>query len=144
MNWGWKIVLAFGLFGAFIGLLVFRSFQETIDLVSSDYYQQELDYQQQIDKIANDRSLNVPVTFSQQSQHLIVQFPNDLAAEVKGKIQLFRPSDARNDQIIPIALNASQQQLIATDKLAQGYYKVKVDWSSNNMAYYSEKSIFIQ
>ena len=144
MNWGWKIVLAFSLFGAYIGSLVFLSFQETIDLVSDDYYQQELDYQQQIDKIANNRALRAPLTFSQQSQQLVVQFPSDLVAEVRGEIQLFRPSDARNDQTVSIALNADQQQIIATDRLIQGYYKIKVDWTSGTAAYYTEESIFIQ
>ncbi len=144
MNWGWKIVFAFSLFGLFIGGLVLRSFQETIDLVSEDYYQQELGYQQQIDKIANDRSLNVPLTFVQQSQYLVVQFPDELAAEVQGEILLFRPSDALSDRNVTIALNSERQQVIATGGLIKGHYKVKVDWTSGDEAYFTEESIFIQ
>ncbi len=144
MNWGWKIALAFILFGVFIGVLVFRSFQENIDLVSEDYYQQELGYQQQIDKIANSKSLNIPLTFAQQAQQLVVQFPDDLTSTVEGEIQLFCPSDMRNDRLVTIALNSDQQQIIPTGKLAKGYYKVKVDWMSGDAAYFTEESIFIQ
>ena len=144
MNWGWSIVLAFSLFGAFIIALVVRSFQETIDLVSEDYYQQELGYQQQIDKMTNNQALLVPLTFTQQAQQLVVQFPADLAAEVKGEIHLFCPSDARSDQIMTIALNPQRQQIIATDGLITGRYKVKVDWTSRDAAYYTEETIFIQ
>ena len=144
MNWGWSIVLAFSLFGAFIIALVVRSFQETIDLVSEDYYQQELGYQQQIDKMTNNQALLVPLTFTQQAQQLVVQFPADLAAEVQGEIHLFRPSDARSDQIMTIALNPQRQQIIATDGLITGRYKVKVDWTSGDAAYYTEETIFIQ
>ena len=144
MNWGWKIALAFILFGVFIGVLVFRSFQENIDLVSEDYYQQELAYQEQIDKIANSRSLNVPLTFAQQAQQLVVQFPDDLTATVAGEIQLFCPSNRRNDRSVTIALNSDRQQIIPTSKLAKGYYKVKVDWMSGDAAYFTEESIFIQ
>ena len=143
MNWGWSIVLAFCLFGAFIIGLVFRSFQETVDLVSEDYYQQELGYQQQIEKIANNQALIAPLTFSQQSQQLVVQFPAEPAAEVQGKIQLFRPSDARRDQTMTIALNTKRQQVIATEKLKKGYYKIKIDWTSGETAYYTEETIFI-
>ena len=144
MNWGWSIVLAFSLFGAFIIALVVRSFQETIDLVSEDYYQQELGYQQQIDKMINHQALLVPLSFSQQAQRLVVQFPNDLAAEVQGTIQLFRPSDARSDRTLTIALNPARQQIIATNELVKGRYKIKVDWTSGEEAYYTEELIFIQ
>lgn len=144
MNWGWSIVVAFSIFGLFIGWLVFRTFQETIELVSEDYYQQELGYQQQIDKVANNQALPVPLTFSQQAQQLVVQFPAEPAAEVQGEIHLFRPSDARRDQIMTIALNPQRQQIIATDGLVNGHYKVKVDWTSGDAAYYTEEAIFIQ
>jgi hypothetical protein len=144
MNWGWSIVLAFSLFGAFIIGLVIRSFQETIDLVSEDYYQQELGYQHQIDKITNHRALPVPLTFSQQAQRLVVQFPDDLAAEVQGTIQLFRPSDARSDRTVTIALNPARQQIIATDRLVKGHYKIKIDWTNGGAAYYTEETIYIQ
>ncbi|MGB3779477.1 MAG: FixH family protein [Tunicatimonas sp.] len=144
MNWGWSIVLAFSLFGLFIGWLVFRTFQETIELVSEDYYQQELGYQQQIDKMTNNQALPVPLTFSQQAQQLVVQFPAEPAAEVQGEIHLFRPSDARRDQILTIALNPQRQQIIATEGLVKGHYRVKVDWTSGDAAYYTEETVFIQ
>lgn len=144
MNWGWKIVLAFSLFGVFIGYLVFRSFQVNIDLVSEDYYQQELGYQQQIDKIANDRALTVPLTIVQQAQQLIVRFPDDLAAEVQGEIQLFRPSNASRDRTVTIALDSQRRQRIATDGLTKGHYKIKVDWTSGKFAYFTEESVFIR
>ena len=144
MNWGWSIVLAFSLFGLLIGWLVFRTFQETIELVSDDYYQQELVYQRQIDKMTNNQALLVPLTFSQQAQQLVVQFPAELTAEVQGKIHLFRPSDVRRDQVMTITLNPQRQQIIATDELVKGHYKVKVDWTSGDAAYYTEETIFIQ
>ena len=144
MNWGWSIVLAFSLFGAFIIGLVIRSFQENIDLVSEDYYQQELGYQRQINKMTNNQALTVPLTFSQQAQQLVVQFPAEPAEEVQGEIQLFRPSDARRDRTVTIALNPARQQIIATDQLVRGRYKIKVNWTSGDAAYYTEELIFIQ
>ncbi len=144
MNWGWSILVAFSLFGLFIGWLVFRTFQETIELVSENYYQQELGYQQQIDKMTNNRALLVPLSFLQQAQQLIVQFPANPAEQVQGEIHLFRPSDARRDQTMTIALNPQRQQIIAIGGLVKGHYKVKVDWTSGDVAYYTEETIFIQ
>jgi hypothetical protein len=53
MNWGYKIAITFILFGALIIFMVVKSFQQNIDLVTDDYYQEELKYQQQIDKLEN-------------------------------------------------------------------------------------------
>ncbi|MEM9830611.1 MAG: FixH family protein [Bacteroidota bacterium] len=144
MNWGWKITIAYSLFGLFIGVLVFRSFQVNVDLVSEDYYQEELAYQNKIDKMRNERKLSQSLTFSQQSQRLAIQFPDHSTSPIQGEIRLFRPSDARFDQVYSIALDPQQRYIISTDQLAKGYYKVKVDWESGESAYYTEESIFIQ
>jgi len=50
MNWGNKLVLVFIVFGAFIGYLVYQAVNTKYDLVSKDYYKDELRYQEKIDR----------------------------------------------------------------------------------------------
>ena len=50
MNWGYKILMVYVIFIAGILLLVFKSSSQNQDLVTEDYYEQELKYQQKIDE----------------------------------------------------------------------------------------------
>lgn len=142
MNWGHNIIVAFTLFAGFIGYLAYKSFQQNVDLVAEDYYLQEIQYQDQIEKIKNTKAARQVVTFSQENNNLIVQFPNGANA-VNGTIILFCPSDARFDQNVAIALNDQLQQVIPTDQVVKGYYRVKVDWKSGEQAYFTEESVYI-
>jgi hypothetical protein len=49
MNWGNKLLLVFVVFASGISFLVYRCMKTPVDLVSSDYYKDELVYQQVID-----------------------------------------------------------------------------------------------
>jgi hypothetical protein len=142
MNWGHKIALVFI---AFVGLMVFmvyQSFQVNVDLVAEDYYKQEIEYQQKIEKIQNTRELVQQLSFVQENQQLIVQFPAGKQL-LNGEISLFRPSDARFDVNTKITLDENHRQSISTTDLAKGYYKVKVDWKDGDTAYFQEESVFI-
>lgn len=144
MNWGWSIVWVFIGFATFIGYLAVRSFQTNVDLVAEDYYQQELEYQQQIEKTANAAQLEESLKITQKDEHIIVHFPEAAIEQISGTISLFRPSDARFDHSNSISLNEQGQQRISTEKLLRGYYKVKVDWATATKDYYWEKPIFLR
>ncbi|WPP52090.1 FixH family protein [Catalinimonas niigatensis] len=143
MNWGYKITFAFTAFVVFILFMVFKSFQQNVDLVADDYYKQEIEYQQRIDKINNTNTLSQAVSFVQENQQLIVQFPEE-SKKLEGEINLFRPSDARFDVSTQITLDEHQRQSIPTADIAKGYYKLKVDWKDGDKAYYHETSVFIR
>jgi len=143
MNWGHKITLVFIAFVGLMAYMVYQSFQVNIDLVTEDYYQEELKYQQTIDKMKNTRQLGQRISFKQENQQLIVQFPDLFEKELNGEINLFRPSDARFDVNTKITLDQNHRQSISTAELAKGYYKVKLDWKDGSKAYYHEESIYI-
>lgn len=144
MNWGHKITLVFIAFVGLMAYMVYQSFQVNIDLVAEDYYQQELEYQQTIDKMKNTQQLGQPISFKQENQQLIVQFPDLFEQQLDGEINLFRPSDARFDVNTKITLDQNHRQSISTAELAKGYYKVKLDWKDGKKAYYHEESIYIR
>ncbi|MFZ8343681.1 FixH family protein, partial [Staphylococcus aureus] len=53
MNWGYKLLLAFISFALIIGILVYKSINTKYDLVSTEYYKDELRYQDKIDGSGN-------------------------------------------------------------------------------------------
>ena len=53
LSWGYKIAFVYIIFVAGIGFLVFKASSQKFDLVTKDYYDQELKYQEVIDQAAN-------------------------------------------------------------------------------------------
>ena len=53
MNWGWKLAIGSALFMAFIIYFVVQSFNDKTQLVSDNYYEHELKFQEQIDAAKN-------------------------------------------------------------------------------------------
>lgn len=127
-----------------MGYLAVRSFQTRVDLVSEDYYRQELQYQEQIEKVDNASRLARDITVEQQPGKLIVQFPNSDHAPIHGTLHLFRPSDARFDRSSELSLNGAGQHHLTVDHLPRGFYRVKVDWATDTEAYYSEQSVYLR
>ena len=62
-----------------IGVVIFSTYHK-VDLVSDDYYEQEMRYQQQIDRIERAGSLSKSVEwiYDQNLQSVTIQFPSEL------------------------------------------------------------------
>ena len=141
MNWGHKIAIAFALFVAYILFLVYKTTQENIDLVAEDYYEQEVAYQEVIDKVKNYNALSEELTIKETATELTFSFPHPKETAITGKLYIFRPSEAKHDITFPIE---TQQVVISKQLLIKGLYKIKASWSVNNIEYYNEQSHFVQ
>lgn len=146
MNWGNRIFLVFVIFAGIIITMVVISFRQNIDLVAEDYYQQEIQYQDQIDRLENSQRLKVLPEFSyiKAKQKGILHFPPELQDDdAEGTIYLFRPSDARLDREFILKLNDQGKQTIALDNLLPGFWKVQIQWKQGGQEYYSEQTLRI-
>ncbi|MEZ4825212.1 MAG: FixH family protein [Bacteroidia bacterium] len=144
MNWGKSIALVYTIFAvSMIGVTVYCSTLD-INLVTPEYYADELKYEAQIAKQQNANQLPVPLQIDYQAEgrNILLTFPADMK-DVKGEIKLYRPSNSRLDQSIPVALT-DQVQAISASELQQGLWRVKVEWEAAEGAYFQEKSIFVQ
>ncbi len=141
MNWGKAIVLTFILFAGFIGVMIYRMCRQSVDLVRDDYYQTEIAYQQQIDRIANARQ-NKPMlmTFQADTQQFTIVLPTALR---KGDLHFYRPADRELDFNVPIPAAHASRQVVSTAKLARGYWRVQFTWSDGEHDYYNEDDLFL-
>src|SRR5688572_10145882 len=109
--WPYAII---GYFVIFItGVVTWVSFAMRHDdqLVRPDYYEHEIKYQNQIDRLARTTPGQASVTYEPRTQTVSVQLPSHLKPhEVQGSIHLYRPSDARLDQKFPLALTEAGTQ----------------------------------
>lgn len=145
--WPKLIIAALVGFGLFIGTMVRRAMQSDVDLVSKDYYQKEIAYQQHMNQVRATQQLANQVTFTQANaaEQLSLVFPAEMAATpVSGQIRFFRPSDAKLDFALPLNLNSDGQQHIRTTTLAKGLWRVQLNWQVNNQDYFVQKDITIE
>ncbi len=79
MNWGKSIVLVFIVFAGFIGAMIYQMCRQRIDLVRDDYYQSEIAYQQQINRLTNaSQKKPLSMTYQPDTQQLAVALPATL------------------------------------------------------------------
>ncbi|HEY4650915.1 MAG TPA: FixH family protein [Pontibacter sp.] len=141
--WPYMIVLAMVLFMGYIAMFVYKAMNQDVDLVSKDYYQQEVQYQQQIDKVRRTQALgDVMLNYNADQHAILLQLPATYAGKsLTGTITLFRPSDDTMDKQLPLQLGRDQSQLLETADLQSGLWKVRVDFSDGEATYYTEKTI---
>jgi hypothetical protein len=121
--------------------MVFYFMQQDVDLVAKDYYRQEIQYQDQIDKITNARSLKEPVNFEYLAQENMIKihFPSaHVQGGISGTIELYRPSNANEDRLVQVKPSSDGKQLIKVGDLSLGFWKIKISWSSGGKDYYDE------
>ena len=144
INWGTAIVIAFVCFISFIMYFVIKmSTNDTYehDLVVEDYYGQELQLQEDIDKQESSKTLISNVTWKKTLDGIEIIFPKDLDIEnIKGKVFLYRPSNKHLDFETQISLS-NHNLLIPDKRLLDGRWNLKVDWKYKNKSYLYKKEI---
>jgi hypothetical protein len=140
MNWGKGIILSFVLFAIFIGYLVYVCVRQDISLVSKNYYQEELAYQEQIDRMGNSNALPQKPVVRISEGKLLVEF-NQFQDMKNGKLILFRPSEEKFDKHFLLLSTPMKSQEFDVSQLPKGMYRLKMSWSMGGKGYYLEKEI---
>lgn len=145
INWGLKLAIVYLSFMAGILTLVFKAKGQKVDLVTQDYYKQELAFSQKLEATRNATGLPTPVVIEYLEGQVNVSFPAEcLQSNMTGQITLYCPSDASRDRSVVIGPNQDGLQSIMVNDLPNGLYLAKVDWKMNDLQYYTEKAIDIQ
>lgn len=141
MDWGKGIVLTIIGFVVLIMTMVVISVRmDGIELVTENYYEEEIKYQDRIDESNSAVELNREV-ISYDAQSKVIEL--DLPSGTIGSLQLFRPSDSSLDQKIKIEVTHSGKTAVALKDLKTGYWKVQLNWSENGINHYQETKITI-
>jgi hypothetical protein len=139
MNIGKWIIVSFILFGLFMAGLVIVCMRQEISLVSTNYYDEELQFQHQIDRAHNANLLERKPSVEVNGRMLTLAW-NQRTPVTDATVNLFCPANAKMDRTFK--LNGEQnKQSIALDDLGHGMYRVKLRWSMNNMEYFQEQVI---
>ena len=143
MNWGHKILIVYLVFVVGIVFMVFKSSNQKIDLVTTDYYAKELKYQERIDAVQRTKGLSSPVQFKVTNKQISIQFPGELRAEViKGTVLIYCPADERKDLQKDFT---TKNGTVILDLPAQntGSHELQINWGAGGKAYYFEDKLFL-
>ena len=145
-SWPIGLIVVFIVFFLYlIGFIVLSQMNRS-DLVTENYYEEEMTYQNQIERIERSRQLckNILLNHDYQKKRVELKFPSEFDPEtIRGSILFFRPSDAQQDQIHPIQLNDKGTQILDVKHLSKGFWRVKIFWHMDDKEFYHENVFLI-
>ena len=125
--------------------MVSLSISQKVDLVSKDYYEQELQFQNKINLMDRTRLLSEQLSWQVQNDELVLDFPDQFKGQqTSGKVFFFRPSDAVLDKNFELQTGTLNTKSMSIKKLKSGLYKIQINWEVENIQYYNEGFIQIK
>ena len=142
LSWGTGILLAIL---AFVGFIMYFFVITLVDkqydheLVTENYYAQELDFQKDIDaqKQTLDAHMQVELSYTKGAKEGIrFDFPSEVAGKsVVGVISFYRPSDSKKDFTLPITSLDNCSLIVPADLLTEGRWNIRVEYSFEGKNY---------
>jgi hypothetical protein len=145
--WPLGIVAAFAVFALGLVVMVGLSLSQRTDLVAHDYYEQEIRYQRQLDRVGHTRDLGAQASleYDAAAQELRVAMPPAHAkAAPEGRIHLYRPSAAALDRHLPLVPDVQGVTRIGLSDLQPGPWDVQVSWTVDGHEYYLDRRVVVK
>lgn len=134
-------MLVYLVFVAGILFFVYKSSRQNEDLVTQDYYGEEIQYQKKIDQTARTNALSDTIVLKMLDGNLVIHFPSEFnKKKIAGDILLYCPSDENKD----LRENFSTNDPVYAMKLPvsnKGLYRLKLNWVVDGVTYYYEKKL---
>lgn len=145
ISWGTKIALLYSGFVVMILALVITTFTRKVELVTEDYYQQEVGFQKHLDAARAANALHDPLRITANEQTLTIQFPERFASQtLNGKVLFYAPTLAAADRNFPLTDISGGQWTVSREKLASVPYEVQVNWTAGETEYFQKIKLNLQ
>jgi len=145
LNWGTGILIGIIIFILLSVTMTVIFMNQDVNLVTDKYYENSLKFQDEIDKQSRTNALNEEVKIIFKGQELNILFPEDYTKKsIDGEIYFYRPSNPKKDFKLPLLLSEKGSQVIPTQRLEKGFWRLKLNWSMDGNGYYNEKAIKVE
>ncbi len=144
--WPLGILVTFVLFFAGTVGLVVMACSQKVDLVSADYYEQELKFQGRIDRVELTQRTagHAAINYDAAGRFITVSLPPEQThLAVCGSIELYRPSASGLDRAVRFAPDAGGIQRLDASGLAPGLWRVRLSWTAEKENYYLEQKVVV-
>jgi hypothetical protein len=144
LNWGTGILIGIIVFVIISVTMTVIFMTQDVNLVSDNYYEKSLSYQDEIDKQSRTKSLDEQVKINFNGEVIIISVPsNYLSKDISGEIFFYRPSNPELDFVLPLQL-VEGSQLIPVERLEKGFWRIKLNWTMDGEGYYNERAITVE
>lgn len=143
-NWAFYVAAFYIFFVICLVAFVFWTTFHNEELVDKNYYDLELKYQEQIDRVERTHNLKEQIKFVSTNNVIMLSFPKiDNFNNMNGSIHFFRPSNSKLDFKSKFQLDSSYTLVYSTDKMERGLWKIKVNWFISDSSYYNEETVLL-
>ena len=140
MNWGYRVTILFIGFAVMMGVLVYKATHTRYELVSKDYYAEELRYQEKIDGMNNAIEAG-DIDITHNNGRLELRLPGGFANGVDtAQAWFYCKSNAANDKKLKIVF-VDGAASITTNGFAPDGYELKLQFNEGNKPYYYTKPV---
>ena len=143
-KWEYTVAAFFVLFIVGVLVVVFMTLDDRNDLVVEHYYDAEIQYQRQIDRVERTQALAEQPSIQLTGAGIRIGFPRLFSStDLTGLIHIYRPDDKRMDLSFPVGPDTANVQLIPAGLFQPGRWNVQLRWSGAGVEYYSEERIVV-
>jgi hypothetical protein len=143
MNWGYKILFVYLAFAAGIAFLAIKSMNEKMDLVTPNYYAEELKHQDKINQETNVSHLSSVVKIDEQDGKLLIHFPKDFDNKtIEGSVKLYCPSDENKDYTKNFQ-SKNNEWILSIPAVNKGLHEIHLTWKVDGVDYYFEHKMML-
>ena len=140
--WPYAIIAYFVVFIAGIAAFIAFAVRNDMELVRPDYYDHEIKYQAQIDRLERTSAIQGQLGLDYDASAKAVSLT--LPAAAAGEVHLYRPSDSKLDRRVKLELDSAGRQRLDVSSLRGGLWRMRVSWTAGGSEYYFEKPLVIE
>lgn len=145
LSWRIYVIAPIVIFAIAMICMVVIAMRANVDLVTENYYEQELKYQQQIDLKNNASLIADKVSFETAGEREVIMKTEGAAFDGKsGEIKFYRPSDASKDFTVVFMPDEKGIQRISHQLLGRGLWKIRLDLADSQKSYAVDKTLFME
>lgn len=143
-NWGTGLALTMALFVLAMAYTMYLVSQQRYDLVTTNYYEEELAYQETINRKEQALKLKETCKLHIKDGQVQLDFPAELEGQTATtKILMYCQTDARNDFTIAEKTWTIKDLTLPAGKLSTGKWIAKITLDTQSEKYYFDPSIVI-
>lgn len=136
------LLIGFGGMLVMMSVLVYLAMKQDVSMVSKNYYEQEMVYQQKLDAIHNTGRYETGFSIITKGEVLLVQVPPDLSQELtEGSIYFYCPSNDKMDYRETLPANDNGAYSFSRALLKGHGYLIKITLKAGGKDYYKELKI---
>lgn len=145
--WPYGLIITFAVFISWLATFAVIAVSGRMDLERPDYYEQEIRYQEQIDRRERTAGMagRMTVAYEPALARVVLQIPAEHAGrKASGTVKFYRPSDASLDRDVRLEVDATGRQQLDVAGLQSGLWKCRVTWQVDGEEYFFDNAIVMK